>query len=140
MSNAAGALPDIRQTVTIRKPIQKVWNAVSTAEGVAAWFMPNNLEPKVGFEFQIDGGPWGKSKCKVTVVEPPYKLSFTWGKDWTLTFELVDRGDETEFTLIHSGWSVGGATEFGQPHEVVRETMNGGWAGIVKKLATTLEA
>lgn len=140
MSNATNALPDIRQTVVIKRPIQKVWEAVSTAEGVSAWFMPNNMEPKEGFEFQIDAAHWGKSNCKVTVVEPPHKLSFRWGKDWTLTFELVDRGEETEFTLIHSGWTVGGATEFGQPHEVVRETMNGGWAGIVKKLAATLEA
>jgi len=72
MSNAANTLPDIRQTVVIQKPIQKVWDAVSTSEGMAVWFMPNNLEAKEGFEFQINAGPYGMSNCKVTVVEPPH--------------------------------------------------------------------
>ncbi|MFC5531152.1 SRPBCC family protein [Cohnella yongneupensis] len=139
MSNATKALPDIRQTVVIKAPIQKVWDAVSTAEAIGEWFMPNNFEPKVGHEFHLDAGPFGKSPCKVTVIDPPHKLSFDWGKDWSLTFELVEQDGATEFTLIHSGWYEGMDTEFGQPHAVVRETMNGGWIGIVKKLATKVE-
>ncbi|MBB5322950.1 uncharacterized protein YndB with AHSA1/START domain [Anoxybacillus tepidamans] len=36
-------LPDIRQTVVFRALIQKVWQAVATSEGLAAWFMPNDF-------------------------------------------------------------------------------------------------
>jgi len=127
-------LPDIRQTQLFNAPIEKVWTAVATAEGIAAWFMPNDFQPNVGHEFHLDAGPFGKSPCKVTEIEPPNRLSFNWGKDWFVTFELVAKEGQTEFTLIHGGWSTEGATEFGEPHEVVRDRMNGGWVGIVAKL------
>jgi len=138
--NTTHTLPDIRQTLVFNASIQKVWAAVSTSEGIAAWFMPNDFSPEVGYEFHLEAGPFGKSPCKVTVVDPPNRLSFNWGKDWTLTFELTEQGDQTEFTLIHGGWSADMVTEFGQPHTVVRENMYGGWVGMVKKLGAYVEA
>ncbi|EFM12433.1 Activator of Hsp90 ATPase 1 family protein [Paenibacillus curdlanolyticus YK9] len=128
-------LPDIVQTIVLNAPIDKVWNAVATAEGIGAWFMPNNFQPIVGFEFELNAGQWGNSPCKVTEIDPPNGLAFTWGRDWTLRFQLVAQGDQTEFTLTHSGWSAEGVTEFGEPHAIVRDRMNGGWVGLVKKLS-----
>ncbi|BBI36325.1 SRPBCC family protein [Cohnella abietis] len=140
MSNSnPNTLPDIRQTLVLNASIQKVWAAVATSAGIAAWFMPNNFEPIEGYEFHLEAGPFGQSPCKVTVIDPPNRLSFKWGKDWTLTFELSEQGDQTEFTLIHSGWNVDQVTEFGQPHEAVREQMSGGWAGLVLSLRKYVE-
>ncbi|MFK7695242.1 SRPBCC domain-containing protein [Paenibacillus sp. HJGM_3] len=139
MSNNQTTLPDIRQSVVLRAPIDKVWKAVATSEGIAAWFMPNTFEPVEGFEFVLKAGPFGDSPCKVTVLDPPNKLSFNWGKDWTLTFELVDQGGKTEFTLIHSGWHADQVTEFGETHAVVRERMSQGWSGIGNKLREYIE-
>lgn len=139
-NNTKNTLPDIRQTVVLNAPIQKVWSAVSTAEGMSAWFMPSDFQPVVGHEFHINAGPWGKSPCKVTVIDPPNRLSFNWGKDWTLSFELTDIEGKTEFTLVHSGWTAGEMTEFGEPHDIVRDRMNGGWVGILQKLKATIEA
>jgi len=133
-------LPDIRQTQLFDAPIDKVWKAVATAEGISVWFMPNDFQPIVGHEFHLDAGPFGKSPCKVTEIVPPNRLSFNWGKDWFVTFELVDKDGQTEFTLIHGGWSAEGATEYGEPHEVVRDRMNGGWIGIVAKLGEYVRA
>jgi len=133
-------LPDIRHSVLVNAPINKVWRAVSTADGLSAWFMPNDLEAVVGHEFQLNAGPFGLSPCKVTLVEVPHCLSFNWGKDWTLTFELVSREEQTEVTVIHSGWSADQVTEFGQPHTVIRGNMDGGWSGLVIKLKAYLEA
>ncbi|UKS31284.1 SRPBCC domain-containing protein [Paenibacillus sp. HWE-109] len=135
-----GTLPDIKQTIVFNAPIQKVWNAVATPDGIAAWFMPNNFKPELGYEFIIEAGPFGNSPCKVTDISPPNRLSFEWGKDWTLTFELADVDGKTEFTLIHSGWDVNKVTEFGQPHSVVREIMSQGWGGIAKALTAYVEA
>lgn len=137
--SAANTLPDIRQTLVLKAPIEKVWEAVATSEGIAAWFMPNNFEPVEGYEFELNAGPYGKSPCKVTVIDPPNRLSFNWGQSWTLTFELVQQGDQTEFTLIHGGWSAEGATEFGEPHEVVRERMDHGWSELVQKLSSYVQ-
>jgi uncharacterized protein YndB with AHSA1/START domain len=133
-------LQDIRQTMVYNAPIQKVWDAVATSEGLAAWFMPNDLQPIEGHEFHLNAAQFGMSPCRVTVVDPPNKLSFNWGKDWTLTFELKELGEQTEFTLIHSGWDANKVTEFGAPHTAVRGNMEQGWAGLVKKLQAFVEA
>ena len=137
-----GTLPDIRKTVVLNAPIEKVWKAVATSEGIAGWWMPNTFEPVVGRDFILHAGQFGDSPCKVTEIDPPHRVGFDWGKDWHLTFELkqLEEG-KTEFTLIHSGWHAAKATEFGQPHSVIREIMNGGWEGIVKeKLVNYVEA
>ncbi|WP_416728708.1 SRPBCC family protein [Fictibacillus sp. JL2B1089] len=128
-------LPDIKQTATFNAPIQKVWDAVSTSKGMSAWFMPNDFKAEEGHEFHIQS-PFGPSPCKVLVIDEPHKLSFAWDTDgWVVTFLLEEKGDQTEFTLIHSGWKeedalVGKANQKAQD---VRDRMNGGWVGIVNE-------
>ncbi|MEK4249118.1 SRPBCC family protein [Paenibacillus sp. FSL W7-1287] len=125
---------EIRKVIVLKAPIDKVWKAVSTSEGIAAWWMPSTFEPVVGHEFVLHTGQFGDSPCKVTELEPPHRLSFNWGKDWQLTFELKELEEgETEFTLIHSGWDPDKVTEFGQPHTVIRGIMDGGWEKIVNE-------
>ena len=127
-------LPEIRKTVVINAPIEKVWKAVSTSDGIAAWWMENTFEPVLGHEFVLHAGPHGDSRCKVTELEPISRVGFDWNSDWHLTFELRDLGDnKTEFTLIHSGFDAEKSTSFGQPHTAVREIMDGGWEKIVKE-------
>jgi uncharacterized protein YndB with AHSA1/START domain len=134
-------LPDIRQTMVFQAPIQKVWEAVSTSEGLAAWFMPNDFQPVVGHEFHLNAGPFGMSPCKVIEVDPPHRLSFRWGKDWAVTFELKELNkQQTEFTLIHSGWDANKVTEFGESHTIVRNRMDQGWAKLCKSLGSHVEA
>jgi uncharacterized protein YndB with AHSA1/START domain len=134
-------LPHIRHTMVFQAPIQKVWEAVSTSEGLAAWFMPNDLQPVVGHEFHLNAGPYGMSPCKVIEVDPPHRLSFRWRKDWTVTFELKELNEQqTEFTLIHSGWDANKVTEFGESHTIVRNRMDQGWAKLCKSLGSQVEA
>jgi uncharacterized protein YndB with AHSA1/START domain len=140
-NTTSGMLPDIRHTMVFQAPIQKVWEAVSTSEGLAAWFMPNDLQPIVGHEFHLNAGPFGMSPCKVIEVDPPHRLSFRWGKDWTVTFELKELNEQqTEFTLIHSGWDANKVTEFGESHTIVRNRMDQGWAKLCKSLGSQVEA
>ncbi|GIN59159.1 hypothetical protein J8TS2_34780 [Lederbergia ruris] len=127
-------LPEIRKTVVIDAPIEKVWKAISTSDGIAGWWMPNSFEPVLGKEFVLHAGQYGDSPCKVTELDPPNRVGFDWGKDWHLSFELKQLEDgKTEFTLIHSGWDAGKVTEFGQPHTAIRGVMDGGWEKIVKE-------
>lgn len=131
---------DIRKEVVIEAPIEKVWKFVGTAEGLAAWFMPNDMKPVEGEAFELQAGPWGNSVCRVTRVQAPSALAFDWGKDWHLSFELENRGGQTHLTFIHGGWQEGMATEFGEPHDVVQPRMDGGWTGLVQKLKQVAEA
>ncbi|EKN68656.1 SRPBCC domain-containing protein [Schinkia azotoformans] len=119
-------LPEIRKTIVVDAPIEKVWKAVSTSEGIAAWWMANTFEPVLGKDFILHAGPYGDSPCKVTELDPPNRVGFDWDKGWHLTFELKSLEDgKTEFTLIHSGWSV--------ENSKTREIMNEGWEKIVKE-------
>lgn len=131
---------EVRKDIVINAPIEKVWGYVSTAEGIAAWFMPNDMEPIEGREFILQAGPWGNSECKVTKVDPPNRLSFEWGAEWVITFELMEQDGQTALTLIHAGWNEDKQTEFSESHAEVRSRMSGGWDGLVAKLKTVVEA
>ncbi|WP_370957417.1 SRPBCC domain-containing protein [Bacillus subtilis] len=133
--NNENTLPDITKIITLEAPIQKVWETVSTSEGIAKWFMPNDFQLKEGQEFHLQS-PLGPSPCKVLAVQAPTELSFEWDTEgWVVTFQLEDLGEKTGFTLIHSGWKepnevIGKANE---KSSVVRGKMDGGWTGIVNE-------
>ncbi|GGA46468.1 SRPBCC family protein [Paenibacillus physcomitrellae] len=137
--NQQAFTPVVHKTAVFKAPIEKVWVAVATSEGIAAWFMPNTFEPVLGHEFVLKAGPYGDSPCKVTELIPPTLLTFNWGKDWSVTFELKDLGGQTEFHLYHKGWDADKVTEFGQPHPVVQPNMAQGWNGLVAKLQSLVE-
>ncbi|MFC5711927.1 SRPBCC domain-containing protein [Thalassorhabdus alkalitolerans] len=128
-------LHDIKQTVVFEAPIQKVWDMVSTSEGIESWFMPNDFEPKVGHEFHVQS-PFGPSPCKVLEVDEPNKISFSWDTDgWVVSFLLKDLGEKTEFTLIHAGWKTPDTVlpKANEKSSVIRERMDNGWDGIVNE-------
>lgn len=128
-------LQDIKKTVVLEAPIQKVWNTVSTSEGISLWFMPNDFEPKVGHKFHIQS-PFGPSPCEVIEVDEPNKISFSWDTDgWIVTFLLKALDDKTEFTLIHSGWKSPDTVlpKANEKSSVVRDRMDNGWDEIVSE-------
>jgi uncharacterized protein YndB with AHSA1/START domain len=128
-------LQDIKKTVILEAPIQKVWDTVSTAEGIAAWFMPNDFQPKVGHEFHVQS-PFGPSPCKVTELDAPHRLSFSWDTDgWFISFLLKEVDGKTEFTLIHGGWKEPDTilTKPNEKSSVIRDRMNHGWEQIVNQ-------
>ncbi|MFJ7511633.1 SRPBCC domain-containing protein [Peribacillus simplex] len=135
-------LLDIKKTIILEAPIQKVWDTVSTAEGIASWFMPNDFQPKVGHEFHVQS-PFGPSPCKVMELDAPHRLSFSWDTDgWFISFILKELDDKTEFTLIHGGWKEP-ETILPKPNEkssVIRDRMDHGWEQIVnQKLKKAVE-
>ena len=82
------SLPEIRKTIVINAPIEKVWKAVATSEGIEGWWMPSTFEPILGQDFILQSGQFGDSPCKVTEIDPPNRVSFDWARDWHITFEL----------------------------------------------------
>ncbi|MED2974476.1 MULTISPECIES: SRPBCC family protein [unclassified Fictibacillus] len=132
---------DIQYTDVFNAPIEKVWKTVATADGISAWFMPNDFEPHVGHDFHIQS-PFGPSPCKVLLVEEPHKLSFAWDQfGWIVTFELKEEEGKTRFTLTHSGWGHPDAIlpKAQQKVSAVRDNMNGGWAKIMQSLKELAE-
>lgn len=141
MTNNQSALPDIVQTITVQAPIQRVWNYISTAEGIAEWFMPSNFKAEEGFEFTIQS-PFGPSPCKVIEVDEPFTIKFAWDTDgWVATFQLKEIENGTQFTVIHGGWKEADTivAKAQKSQSEIRNTMNGGWVGIVKKFKQVVE-
>lgn len=132
MEENVQTLPDIKQTIVLNATIQKVWKKVSTSEGISAWFMQNDFEPKVGHEFHVQS-PFGPSPCKVLEIDEPNLIKFSWDTDgWEVSFILKDLGEEkTEFTLIHGGWGTEMISKANRKASDIRDTMNKGWEKIV---------
>ncbi|MED3690959.1 SRPBCC domain-containing protein [Peribacillus butanolivorans] len=142
MESNQNTLQDVKKTVILEAPIQKVWGTVSTAEGIASWFMPNDFQPKVGHEFHVQS-PFGPSPCKVLEIDAPHRLSFSWDTDgWIVSFILKELDGKTEFTLIHGGWKEPD-TILPKPNEkssIIRDRMDHGWEQIVnQKLKKAVE-
>lgn len=135
-TNNQGNLQEIKQTVIVDAPIQKVWETVSTPEGIASWFMPNDFQPIVGYEFHIQS-PFGPSPCKVTEIQVPNRLSFLWDTEgWIISFILNELDEHrTEFTLIHGGWKEPDVIvpKANKKSSNIYDTMQQGWIKIVSE-------
>jgi len=140
--NDKSVVEDVKQTIIFNAPIQKVWDKVATAEGLQQWFMPNDFQPQVGYEFHLQS-PFGPSPCKVLEIHAPNYLSFSWDTDgWVVSFTLKEMGNQTEFTLIHSGWKEAETLleKANEKSSVVRDRMSYGWISLVnEKLRKVVE-
>jgi uncharacterized protein YndB with AHSA1/START domain len=61
---------------------ERVWQAVSDREMLAAWFMDNDFEPTLGRRFTFRMKPqrgWdGVTHCEVIEFAPPHRLAFSY--------------------------------------------------------------
>lgn len=132
-------LPDICKVQLLDYPIEKVWNAVSTPEGIAEWFVPNDFQPVEGHQFIMDmHKPQGKTACKVTQINAPRRLTYDVGKDWHWTFLLSEQDDRTELTFIWSGWDASKTAEIGMSHTMLHAQLIDGTNVLMKSLARSI--
>jgi uncharacterized protein YndB with AHSA1/START domain len=97
---------------TYDHPIQRVWAALTSAEALAAWLMPNDFEPTVGheFTFRTDPAPGfdGIVHCRVLELVEPTRMVWGWRGgpiDTTVTFTLTPLGSRTRFHLRQLGFA-----------------------------------
>jgi uncharacterized protein YndB with AHSA1/START domain len=141
------AFPDrIERTVEVAHPPEKVWAALTTAEGLGAWF---------GNEATIDLRPGGSARMKwasghtadmrVERVEEPSVFGFTW-HIWGLPeddprrtyveFTLEPAGTGTRLRVVESGFAQ-------LPEDAHRKVFDGnaeGWVRELDELAAYLDA
>ena len=58
----------------------QVWEAVATARGMSAWFLPTEMEEREGGSLRFHMGPEMDSEGRVTGWEPPRRLEYQ--EDW----------------------------------------------------------
>lgn len=78
---------EIRRTVALPVPPERVWEAVATREGQAGWFMP---------------GPEDTSGVDVTA-DPPHRLEIRFGTQATEYLLDAADGSTTVLRFVHSG-------------------------------------
>jgi uncharacterized protein YndB with AHSA1/START domain len=146
MEDVMGFPDRIERIVEIAHPPERVWAALTTAEGLAAWF---------GNEASIDLRPGGSAQMRWTEghtadmrverVEEPTVFGFTWQiyglpKDdprrTYVEFTLESVGSGTRLTVVESGFAQ-------LPEDAHHKAYDGnieGWASELGELVSYLDA
>jgi uncharacterized protein YndB with AHSA1/START domain len=106
-------MPDITHQFPIRAPIREVFDAVSTPQGLDAWWsLKCSGEPKDGAEYQFNFGPGYDWRATVSRYKPDneFELRLTAAdNDWLgtrVTFLLAEKDGMTEVRFQHTGWPI----------------------------------
>ncbi|MGH2718832.1 MAG: SRPBCC family protein [Actinomycetota bacterium] len=98
-----GGRPAVRFVRTYPHPVERVWAAVATSEGLGQWFPAQvALELQVGGRVTFSGDPLTEDHPgTVLACDPPCHLAFSWGDD-ELYFDLEPVGaGECRLTLTN---------------------------------------
>ena len=61
---------------------EEVWELIATGHGIEAWFVPAEVEPRVGGRVAIDIGT-GMEECgTVSAWEPPHRFAYDEERAW----------------------------------------------------------
>ncbi len=123
---AAAAERAVDKVGVIAAPVEAVWNAWTTAEGIKSFFAPDaKVELRVDGPFEIYFNPYGAPGLKgaddmrFLAFQDRKMISFTWnapphlpevrGQRTYVTVRFKPSGDkETEVSIHHGGWGDGG--------------------------------
>jgi uncharacterized protein YndB with AHSA1/START domain len=103
-------MADIRHNVVIKTTPEKVYNAVTTQEGIEAWWCKNTTaKPELGF---VNTFTFGKfyNEMEVTELQPGKRVEWTCIKsidEWvgtTISFDLEKKNGNTLLRFSHNGW------------------------------------
>jgi len=141
------SFPDrIERTVEIPHPPAKVWAALTTAEGLSAWFGQEahiDLRPGGSAWMKWDGGH--TADMRVERVEEPTVFGFTWHifglpdddpRRTYVEFTLEAVNEGTRLTVVESGFS-----QLAQDaYRTAYEGNVAGWASELGELVSYLDA
>ena len=101
-------LYDIVLERRIRKPVEKVWAAITIPERIACWFAQVELEPRVGGRYRIAFEGGYTVDGAITAFEAPRLLAHTWPTERDrpasiVRYELEPDGDGCRLTLTQAG-------------------------------------
>jgi uncharacterized protein YndB with AHSA1/START domain len=73
-------MDEIRRRITLHAPIDEVWGAVATADGLRAWLGCSevHVDAQVGSPVVVRWANGAVSRGLVEAVEPPHRFAFRW--------------------------------------------------------------
>ena len=133
----------IKQSVSIKKPLEVVFKALTQADELVRWF-PSRAEsdPRPGGKFKLfwdftDPSQNGSQEGEYVEVIPNEKLSYTWTADSVrtlVTFVLSEANGETTVDLDHS------TTQNGVDEKKLHDDHANQWGFFLMNLKGYLEA
>lgn len=108
-------------TLTLRRrlpgPIERVWAWLTDSDLRRRWLAAGTMDLAVGAPFELvwrndtltdppgrrpDGfAEEHRMACRITEVDPPRRLAFTWQGSGDVSFDLAPAGDDVLLTVIH---------------------------------------
>jgi uncharacterized protein YndB with AHSA1/START domain len=98
-------------------PIERIWVYLTESDMRRKWLASGFMEMKVGAPFELvwrnneltdppgerpEGfGDEHRMQSRITELDPPRKVSFTWQNSGDVTFELEPQGDKVLLTVTH---------------------------------------
>jgi uncharacterized protein YndB with AHSA1/START domain len=123
---------------------EKVWRALTDAQLVSEWLMPNTLLPVIGHRFTFKTQPigdWdGVVRCEVLAAEPPYLLRYSWKAgsnsagsvaptlDSVVTWTLTAIATGTHLKLEHAGFK-------SPENDFAYQAMSPGWGRALQRIS-----
>jgi uncharacterized protein YndB with AHSA1/START domain len=87
-------------------PPEKIWRALTQPHLIEEWLMKNEFRPVVGHAFNLRAD-WGVVDCRVLLVDPNNKLTYTWaslGLESIVTWTLTPTSTGTHLRMEQSGF------------------------------------
>jgi uncharacterized protein YndB with AHSA1/START domain len=120
-----------------------VWQALTSAELIGRWLMPNDFAAEVGRRFTFRTRPMGDwdgvVQCEVLELVPQRKLVYSWkggssrntaygsALDTVVTWTLTPAAGGTHLRMVHAG--------FRSPeNDFAFDAMSPGWTGILRSI------
>jgi uncharacterized protein YndB with AHSA1/START domain len=139
--------PDrVERTVEVAQPLTTVWTALTTAEGLSAWFVKDAvIDLRPGGFARVTGDSGNVYEMRVERVEEPAVFGFTWRihglpegdpRRTYVEFTLETAGAGTRLTVTESGF----AQLPDDTHRTVYDGKAGGWVSKLDELVGYLDA
>ncbi|HKO90554.1 MAG TPA: SRPBCC family protein, partial [Polyangiaceae bacterium] len=110
------AFPDrIERTLEIKQPPERVWQALTTKEGLGTWFGHKaEVDLRVGGEVKLTWDSGDVATLMIARLEPPHVFGYTWSiyglpaedpRRTYVEFTLQPTGTGTTLTMVESGFA-----------------------------------
>src|SRR5580765_6608629 len=140
-------VPDrIERTVRIDRPVERVWTAITTAEGLGTWFGERaEIDLRVGGTATLSWTSGDVAQLRIERLEPTTVFGYTWRisglpehdpRRTYVEFTLTPDESGTTVTVVETGFAQLGPDEYSQAFDGNTK----GWAHELDELVAYLHA
>jgi uncharacterized protein YndB with AHSA1/START domain len=136
----------IERTVRLERPVEDVWTAITSAEGLGTWFGNSaEVDLRVGGTIRLAWDTGDKATLRIERIDPPTVFGYTWGmyglpesdaRRTYVEFTLAPDGAGTSLTVVESGFAQLEPDE----HDKAFNGNTAGWKSELDELVAYLHA